>query len=375
MENDRQQQAKKYAKIHRILFVLDFCINGIWALFWVISGFSNGLRTTISAFGFPVLVINAIFILIYGLSSILVLFPLNYYSDFTLPKKYDLSNETFSTWLLDQFKSTILSGAIGLPILLIIYWFLSIAPHTWWLWAAGFVFFASVLFANLYPVLIAPIFNKFTPLADDYAELAEKLTQLAKSARTQVSGVFQYDMSRRSKTANAALMGLGKSKRIVLSDTMIQNFTDDEIETVLAHELGHHVHKDIPRSIAINSILIFASFYLASLGLNWGIKIFHFASISDIATLPLLEISFGIFSMLVFPIQNTFSRALEKNADQFSLELTRKPGAFASALTKLSDQNLAEMDPDPLFEFLLHSHPALGKRIRMAETFVVPADE
>ena len=182
-------------------------------------------------------------------------------------------------------------------------------------------------------------------------------------------------MSRRSKTANAALMGLGNSKRIILSDTMLQNFDDDEIETVLAHELGHHVHKDIQSSILVNSIVMIAGFYLASLGMNWGIHLFHFSSIHDIATLPLLEIIFGIFSMLVFPIQNTFSRHLEKRADLFALQTTRKPAAFASALTKLSDQNLAEMDPDPLFEFLLHSHPALGKRIRMAEAFTGSTDD
>jgi STE24 endopeptidase len=375
MDNDRQQQARKYARIHRIIFILDFGLNGLWALFWVISGFSISLRTFINALGYPVLIVNGLFIIVYGLTSILVLFPLSLYSDFLLPIKFNMSNENFSSWIVDQIKGTLLSGVVGVPFLLIIYWFLSIQPQTWWIWSAVLIFLASVVFAKLYPILIAPIFNKFTPLSQDHAHLIHRLTVLAESSHTQISGVFQYDMSRRSKSANAALMGLGDSKRIVLSDTLLENFTEDEIETVLAHELAHHVHKDIPVSIAINSILIFASFYIASIGLNWGISFFKFSSISDIANLPYLEIIFGIFSLFIFPIQNLFSRHLEKRADLFSLQLTQKPAAFASALTKLSDQNLAEMDPDPIFEFLMYSHPALGKRILMAENFVVPVYE
>ncbi len=375
MEQDRQNQAKIFAKQKRLVFFYDFSLHGLWAILWVITGFSIFIRDQLFTFGLPILVINAIFIVLYGLSSIIILFPLTWYGDFLLPKRFEVSNETLASWLLDQVKGTLISGILGIPVLMAIYWFLSTQPRTWWIWAASFMVFLSVLFARLYPVLIAPIFNKFIPLGTEYESLSNKLSALAEKAQTHISGVYQFDQSRRSKTANAALMGLSKSKRIVLSDTMLTNFTDEEIETVLAHELAHHVHKDIPLSILVNSLLIFASFFLASLGLVWGIELFHFSSIADIANLPWLEIIFGLVSLLVFPAQNLFSRILEKRADAFALQLAEKPAAFASALRKLTDQNLAELDPDPWIEFFMHSHPSLKKRIAMAEQWVQPANE
>lgn len=375
MEQDRQNQAKIFAKQKRLVFFFDFGLHGMWAILWVITGVSVFVREQLFAYGLPILIINALFIVLYGLSSILFLFPLTWYGDYLLPKRYEVSNETLSSWLLDQLKGTVISGVIGIPVLMAIYWFLSTQPRTWWIWAASFMVLLSVLFARLYPVLIAPIFNKFVPLGIEYETLSHKLSVLAEKAKTHISGVYQFDMSRRSKTANAALMGLSKSKRIVLSDTMLTKFTDEEIETVLAHELAHHVHKDIPLSILVNSLLIFASFFLASFGLIWGMELFHFSSVSDIANLPWLEIIFGLVSLLVFPAQNSFSRILEKRADAFALQLTQKPAVFASALRKLTDQNLAELDPDPLIEFFMHSHPSLKKRIALAEQWVKPANE
>ncbi len=375
MQQDRQNQAKIFARQKRLAFIFEFGLNGLWAILWVITGLAILIRDTLSAFGLPNLVLNILFIIVYGLSTTILLFPLTWYSDFHLPKRFEVSNETLSSWLMDQVKGTVISGMVGIPVLLAIYWLLATQPRTWWIWAAVFMVLLSVLFARLYPVLIAPIFNKFIPLGDEYKTLALKLSTLAEKAKTHISGVYQYDMSRRSKTANAALMGLSNSKRIVLSDTLLENFTDEEIETVLAHELAHHVHQDIPVSILVNSLLIFASFFLASYGLTWGIHFFRFSSIADIANLPWLEIIFGLISLLVFPAQNSFSRRLEKRADAFSLQLTQKPAAFASALRKLSDQNLAELDPDPLIEFFMHSHPSLKKRIAMAEKLVTPVHE
>ncbi|MBI9048356.1 MAG: M48 family metallopeptidase [Anaerolineaceae bacterium] len=375
MSTERQDSAKKYAKQKRWVFILDFLINGFVALIWVFSGFSIWLREFISLNNFPLIVTNGLFILVYGFVAFVISSPLTYYSEFLLPKRYELSHERLSSWLTDQTKSLAISGAIGIPLLLLIYWFLSIAPQTWWIWAAAIVVTISVLFANLYPVLIAPIFNKFVPLADQHNELEQKLTNLARQANTHVAGVFQFDMSRRTKTANAALMGFSNTKRIVLSDTILENYTDDEIETILAHELAHHVHNDLPLSILVNSVIIILTFFLASFGLQWGIHFFNFASISDIANLPLLEIIFGLFSILVFPIQNTFSRILEKRADTYALKITNKPIPFATALTKLSDQNLAELDPDPWIEFFMHSHPSISKRILMAEQYAENQNE
>jgi STE24 endopeptidase len=250
----------------------------------------------------------------------------------------------------------------------VIYAVLRLYPDTWWLWASVILLVVNVILANLGPVLIFPIFYKFVPLGEEYADLVERLVRLAERANTRVRGVYQFDMSRRTKAANAALTGLGNTRRIILGDTLLKEFTFDEIETVLAHELGHHVHKDIPIGMLISSMLTLGGLYLASLGLNWGVSYFGFESVSDIAGLPLFVLVMGLYGLITMPLGNAYSRWRERRADEYALQATRKGGAYASALTRLANQNLADADPEPWVEFLLYSHPALGKRIAMAES-------
>ena len=227
----------------------------------------------------------------------------------------------------------------------------------------------TVLLANLSPVLIAPIFNKYIPLGEEHQDQAERLLRLAERAHTRVRGVYKFDLSRRTKTANAALTGIGNSRRIILGDTLIEEFTPDEIETVLAHELGHHVNRDIPLIILVGSVSTLVGFYLASLGLKWGVYYFGFEGTADIAALPLFILVIGVYSLVTMPLNNAFSRWRERLADQYALQATGNGEAFASAMRRLANQNLADADPEPWVEFLLYSHPALRKRIAMAETF------
>jgi STE24 endopeptidase len=186
-----------------------------------------------------------------------------------------------------------------------------------------------------------------------------------------VQGVFKFDMSRRTKAANAALTGLGNTRRIILGDTLIDEFTTDEIETVLAHELGHHVHKDIPLSMLVESLLTLLGLYLASLGLNWGVGVFRFEGPADIAALPLFMLVIGAYGLVTMPLGNAFSRWRERRADEYALRETGMGIAYASALTRLANQNLADADPEPWVEFILYSHPALSKRIAMAEAYTL----
>jgi STE24 endopeptidase len=176
-------------------------------------------------------------------------------------------------------------------------------------------------------------------------------------------------MSRRTKAANAALTGLGNTRRILLGDTLLDEFTDDEIETVLAHELGHHVHKDTPAGIVIGTALTLIGFYISSLLLNRGAAYFGFDGPADIAALPVFLLAMGAYGLITMPLENATSRWRERRADEYALRVTRKPKAFASAMTRLANQNLADVDPEPWVEFLLYSHPALRKRIAMAEKF------
>jgi STE24 endopeptidase len=226
----------------------------------------------------------------------------------------------------------------------------------------------DVILANLGPVLVFPLFYKFTPLGEEHAELADRLMRLAESAKTRVRGVFKFDMSRRTKAANAALTGLGNTRRIILGDTLLNEFTSDEIETVLAHELGHHVHKDIPIGMLISAAMTLVGLYLASLVLDWGVSYFGFSGPGDIAGLPLFILVMALYGLVTMPLSNAYSRWRERRADEYALRMTSKGEAYASALTRLANQNLAEVDPEPWVEVLLYSHPALGKRIAMART-------
>jgi STE24 endopeptidase len=192
---------------------------------------------------------------------------------------------------------------------------------------------------------------------------------LTEQAGTRVRGVYKFDMSRRTKAANAAIAGLGNTRRIILGDTLINEFTNDEIETVLAHELGHQVHRDIPIGILVESVITIGGLFLASLVLDWGVVFFGFESIGDIAAMPLLGLVIGVYGLVMMPLGNAYSRLREYRADEYALKATGKGAAYASALTRLANQNLADADPEPWVEILLYSHPALNKRITLAENF------
>jgi STE24 endopeptidase len=193
--------------------------------------------------------------------------------------------------------------------------------------------------------------------------------KLADRAHTKVKGVFKFDLSRRTKSANAALTGIGNTRRIVLGDTLINEFTPDEIETVLAHELGHQVHRDIPFLIAFGTIMTLAGFYLASLLMHWAVAYFGFGGVDDVAAFPALVLILGAYGFFTSPLENAVSRWREQMADEYALQATGKNEAFATAFIRLANQNLGEIDPEKWVVFLFYSHPPLGRRIDMARNW------
>jgi STE24 endopeptidase len=369
LDPERQQQAKAYARIQKRLMLVDLGFSGAYVLAWLVFGWSVRLREVLSIYTSSEWLLVALFALIFGGILGLISLPLNYYADYILPHRFGLSNQTFGGWIGDQVKTALVGGVLGLLLLEVVYAVLRLAPETWWLWATGIMILFNVLLANLAPVLLYPIFYKFKPLGEEYTELERRLLRLADQAHTRVRGVYQFDMSRRTKAANAALTGLGNTRRIILGDTLLTEFTPDEIETVLAHELAHHVHKDILLGIVVESGILLAGFYLASLILDWGVAAFGMSGVGDIATLPLLGLAFGVFGLVTMPLTNGFSRWRERLADEYALQVTRNGPAFASAFTRLANQNLADANPPPWEEFLLYSHPALSKRIALAQAY------
>jgi STE24 endopeptidase len=371
LDPERQHQAKIYARLRRRLMLVELVIGGLYMLAWLVFGWSSALEAWLSNYTSNPWLLVAGYALVFGGLYYLISLPLSYYEGFILPHRFKLSTQTLGGWVLDQLKGLLVGGVLGLLLLELIYALLRAAPDTWWFWAAILLLFFNVILANLAPVVLFPIFNKFSPLAEEYSELAERLVRLSERARTHIKGVYQFDLSRRTTAANAALTGLGSTRRIILGDTLLQNFSSDEIETVLAHELGHHVHRDIPLGVLVGSLLTLVGFYLAGLVMAWGVAALGFDSPGDIAALPLLAIVISLYGLVTMPLENAFSRWRERGADQYALQATGNGQAYASALRRLADQNLAEADPEAWVEILLYSHPALSKRIAMAEAYAV----
>ena len=369
LDPERQTKAKAYARLRRRLFFVNLGLSGMVTLAWLIFGWPAALKGGLLTFTRNDWLLVAAFGAIFYLSFAALELPLEYYSGFVLPHRYDQSTETLGGWAKDQLLGLLLTAVIGLPVLEGVYWLLRVTGPLWWMWAAAGYVLLAVSLSSLAPVIILPLFNKYAPLGEEHAELAARLTALARRAGAKVNGVFRFDMSKRTKAANAALTGLGNTRRIILGDTLLDEFTTDEVETVIAHELGHHVHRDIPMGIFLSTVVALASLYLASLALNQGAAAFGFSGPADIAALPLFALTLGLFGLITLPLNNAFSRWREVRADRYALEATRNPQAFANAMTRLANQNLAEADPEPWVVFLLYSHPPIRDRVAMAAKF------
>ncbi|HLZ59326.1 MAG TPA: M48 family metallopeptidase [Ktedonosporobacter sp.] len=380
IDAERQQKAREYARIRLRISLSVIAVVALAACLVIGFGLDKWLRNQVQGANSWLLLLNwqphpgwyplqllAYFLLIFVGYEIITL-PVSYYSGFILPHRYGISIMTLKAWLADLGKSFLLSIILEAGFISLVYALLAFQPQTWWLWVAAIILFFSVIMANLAPVLLFPLFNKFTPLPE--GELTQRLLALTDRAHTRVRGVFSMEMSNKTTAANAALMGLGNTRRIVIGDTMLDRYTTDEIEVVLAHELGHHVHHDIWRLIITQTILTLGGLYVANLVLHWVVDTQHFyLSLTDAATLPFFFIFTGIFSMLIMPIGNAISRTMEYQADEYALQATGKTEVFKSAMTRLANQNLAEIEPPPLVEFLFHSHPSIAKRLKHADEF------
>ncbi len=293
--------------------------------------------------------------------------PLAFYSEFLLERRYGLSNETLRTWLRDRVKAFAVGLVLGAGGAELIYWLMRTSPHWWWL-TGGAVFTAIFVgLTSLAPVVLLPLFYSVKPLDKD--ALRSRLLTLADRAGARVLGAYELGLGDKTKKANAALAGLGATRRILVSDTMLAEYSDDEIEVVLAHEIAHHVHGDIWKGILFDSALMLAGFYLASLVLRSGAAAAGLRGVDDVAGLPLLLLAAGAVALVMVPVAHAMSRSFERSADRFALDLTRNPGAFISAMRRLGAQNLAEEHPSRLVQWLFYSHPPIRDRIAAAQAF------
>ena len=366
-----EDKATRYHRLKRQASVVSLVWSVVLLGGLVITGASGALRDGADAIGGRAPLVLHPFITVLGYVVFLsllneaVALPIAFYSGYFLEHRYELSKESLRGWLADQAKAFGIGLVLGGGAAELIYWLIRAWPVRWWI-PAGLVFtIVIVALTNLAPVLLLPLFYSMKPLDRD--ALRARLLALADRAGARVLGAYEWGLGGKTKKANAALTGLGSTRRILVSDTMLAEYTDEEIEVVLAHEIAHHVHGDIWKGIAFESALVLAGFYAASIALRAWADAAGLRGTADVAGLPLLLLAAGAVSLVAVPAGHAMSRAFERRADRFALDLTGNPAAFISAMRRLGAQNLAEEHPSRLAQWLFYSHPPMRERIETAQ--------
>jgi STE24 endopeptidase len=313
--------------------------------------------------GAPWLRLLAIMLLV-GAGMELLTLPVDFWSGFVLEHRYHLSNQTISGWIKKKLLSWLVGGLIGVPVLFGFYallWF----THPWWLWATAGWLVLTLVLGRLAPVLILPLFYKVTPLGDP--GLQARLERLTQGTGLTLQGVYRLHLSAETRKANAALAGLGRTRRVLLGDTLLDQFTPEEIEVVFAHEVGHHVFHHLPKMVVLSVVLSTVGFWLVDCVLRALAESLGYRSFDDPAALPLVLLVLTIFGLILAPAQNALSRFFERQCDRYALERTGLRAAYQSAFAKLALVNKADPDPHPLVVWLFHDHPAIRERIAMAD--------
>lgn len=296
--------------------------------------------------------------------------PFGFILGYVVEHRYGLSNQSPARWAWERLKGVLVSAPLAGAAVIALFFCMQWAGEAWWAVLALILTLANLLLTRIAPVLLLPIFYRVVPLED--GALKARIAALCARVAFPFEGMYSFNLSKNTRKANAAFTGIGKGKRILLGDTLLTGFTDEEIETIVAHELGHYLHRHILIGIAAGTAATFAGLFVASRLYSWSLTWAGFGGLTDLAALPLLAIWISLFALLTMPLGNILSRKLEREADAFAVRTTGNAAGFASALRKLASQNLADPEPHPLVEFFLYSHPSIARRLRMVEGAAPP---
>jgi STE24 endopeptidase len=364
-------EARQYNRIRRRLGIADFVVGLAMLVVLLVTGWTVNLHDVAYSHLAHENYVFALFLYVLMLAIIgkVLSLGLDYYG-FRVEHRFGLSTQKLRSWLWDELKGWLVGLVLGTIVAELIYWFIRLSSQYWWVIAWVVFVGLFIFFAQIAPVVLFPLFYKFQPLDND--ELRERLTRLSERAGTRVRGVYEWKLSEKSKKANAALAGLGKTRRIIIADTLLENYSPDEIEAVFAHELGHHVHRHTWKGIAVQAGLTLVAFWAANEVLHYAVEDKRFLGsgrLADFSYLPLLALVSAVLGLLVAPALNAYSRYHERQADRYCFATMPQVHPFISAMNKLADQNLAERRPSKLVEWLFHSHPPIAKRIAAAEAW------
>jgi STE24 endopeptidase len=361
-------ESRHYNQIKRWLGMVDLVVGVGFLVVLLVTGWTRNLRDlSFHAARDHYLLALFFYILFLSVITKLLSLALDVYS-FRLEHRFHLSNQKWTSWIVDEVKGWVVGLILGTILAEIVYGLMLTSPQHWWIFAWIIFIGLYIFFAQIAPVVLFPIFYKFAPLQNE--ELKSRLVRLGEKAGTKIRGVYEWKLSEKSKKANAALTGLGNTRRIILADTLLQNYSTDEIEAVLAHELGHHVHGHILKGIFVEAGVTLVGFWAANWVLQYVTESAHlFSSRTDFANMPLLVLVSSVLSMVLMPALNAYSRFNERQADLYCWTAVPSVTPFVTAMQKLTTQNMSERNPSRLVEILFHSHPATSKRIEAAETW------
>jgi len=366
LDREKQLQAKLYEKEKRLLGLVSMLLSLVILLTFYYSGFSGWLANFSP--GHSIILTFLIYVVIFNLVFALLSFPLHFYSGYLHEHKWKFSNQTVKSWLWERVKSFLVSLVIAFILLGLLFWIMASYPRLWWLIAGLTMGVVSVIFATLIPVVILPLFNKYTPIENP--ELTSALEVILSGGGLKSSGFFKEDMSKQTKKENAFLAGLGKTRRVVLGDNLMDNMSIPEIESIIAHEVGHYKFKHIWKGVAIGLPQQLLIFFLLDLIMRTFFPEFLSSTRVNLTLLPMMAILAGILSDLLFTVMsNAISRHFEAQSDRYALENINNPNSFLTALAGLADRNLSNAYPSWWVKLLYYSHPPIGERLQMAENF------
>jgi STE24 endopeptidase len=368
-----EDRSSRYHRLRRRAAVASTLAGGAWLIGLAVTGASAALAARAQSVGAPLpwligrpaAIVS--FIVVMAIGWELVSLPFVFYRSFLLEREYGLSFEPLSTWAADHVKGLGVALLLALAAALAVYGAISIAGDFWWALTAVLFAAAGGLLSRIAPVVLMPLFYRFRPL--DREALHERLLTLSQRAGVPALGAFEWGLGEKTTRANAALVGAGRTRRILLSDTLLKDYTDDEIEVILAHEIAHHIHHDIWTALALETFVVGVALFGAHAAVTRAGGATGVTTPADLAALPLMILAAGVVSLLLTPVGNAWSRHNERRADRFALRLTRRPTAFISAMRRLGVQNLAEARPSTPVLWFFHTHPTIDERIAAARVF------
>jgi len=365
------EKSVRYTSEKERFTIVEQTLSAAFLLVIILSGSFGRLEYLLLQLSLPGRIHGILYIFCISLIFSLFSLPFSAYSRFVIENKYGFNKMKARLFFFDFVKGLILTAVIAFPLLYGLFFIIDAGGQYWWLFAFGLVALFQLLMTVLYPIVIAPLFNKYTPLEEGPRK--DRLNALAETLSFRTKGIFVMNGSKRSRHSNAFFIGLGKVKRIVFYDTLLEQLEDRELEAILAHEIGHEKKKHTLKMYIFSMVFLLGGLFILSRLLTFDplFEAFGFTESSKQALFIIISLCAGPLTFLFKPLLSVWSRKFEYQADAFAVRSLHSADGLCSGLTSLSKHNLSNLNPHPLFSFYHYSHPTLVERIKAAESITL----